>query len=100
MPLCPQVINTPIDILPTIFAITGVTFTSTSATYACPGHTYIVGDILTVSDVAPAGYNGTFTITSVVASTSFTVANTTNATVTTGTGTAYQTSTDFVCDDK
>ena len=99
MPLCPQVTNTPIDALPTTFAITAVTYTPTTANYAAAGMTFLVGDTVTVSDLAPDGYNGTFTITAVVASTSFTVSNTTNAAVTTGTGTAYQAAAGFTLAD-
>src|ERR1019366_6454458 len=97
MPLTSQDTNTPIDIIPTTFSITGVTFTSSTATYAIAG-TLGVGSTVIVSDTAPDGYNGTFTVSSVVAGVSFTVANTTNATVTTGTGTAWQDPTDFVSD--
>jgi hypothetical protein len=99
MPLCPQITNTPIDITPVTFAITAVTFAPTTATYAAAGMTFIVGDSITVSDVVPDGFNGTYTVTAVVAATSFTVANTTNATVTTGTGTAYQSPVGYTLDD-
>jgi hypothetical protein len=99
MPLCPQITNTPIDITPVTFAITAVTFAPTTATYAAAGMTFIVGDSITVSDVVPDGFNGTYTVTSVVAATSFTVANTTNKTVTTGTGTAYQSPAGYTLDD-
>jgi hypothetical protein len=64
------------------FAITAVSFTSSTATYTAPGHNYAIGQSVTISGLAPAGYNGTFTITSIVAGASFTVSNGTNATVT------------------
>lgn len=64
------------------FSITGVSFTPSTATYTASGHNYAVGQSVTVSGLAPAGYNGTFTITSIVAGSTFTVSNGTNATVT------------------
>jgi hypothetical protein len=64
------------------FAVTAVSFTSTTATYTAAGHNYEIGQSVTVSGLAPAGYNGTFTITSRVAGSTFTVSNGTNAAVT------------------
>ena len=86
MPLCPQITNTAKTVAINT-AITAVTYTSTTATYTSSGHALAVGDSVTITGLAPAGYNGTFTISSVAAST-FTVANTTNAVVTDGVGSA------------
>lgn len=69
-------------------SITAVSYTATTATYTTTEKTNLLtGDSVTISGLSPSGYNGTFTITSVntVAKT-FTVANTTNATVTDGVG--------------
>ena len=68
--------------------ITAVSGNGTNVTYTASGHSFTVGQSITVSELAPAGYNGSFVITSVVASTSFTVANTTTATVTDANGVA------------
>lgn len=87
MPLCPQITNTPI-VLPREVAITAVTFTSTTAIYTASGHSFTAGDVVVTTGLAPAGYNGTFTISSVSGSTTFTVPNTTNATVTDQSGLA------------
>lgn len=59
---------------PTSFSITslvrsGTTATATMSTSATSMH---VGDAITISGASPAGYNGTFQITSVPSSTSFT----------------------------
>jgi hypothetical protein len=68
-------------------AISSVTYTTTTATYTTSSaHGYVVGDTVVISSLAPSGYNGTFTITAVPTPTSFTVANTTNTTVTDGVG--------------
>lgn len=90
MPLSPQITITPEDIATKNFAISAVTYTSTTATYTATGHTFSAGDIVLVSDLAPEGYNGTFTITGVATDT-FTVANTTNAAVTDAVGNAFWT---------
>lgn len=87
MPLCPQITNTPV-VLPREVAITGVTFTSTTATYTASGHSFVAGDVVVITGLAPSGYNGTFTISSVSGSTTFTVPNTTNTTVTDQSGLA------------
>ncbi len=87
MPLCPQIPNTPV-VLPREVAITAVTYTSTTATYTASGHSFVAGDVVVITGLAPSGYNGTFTISSVSGSTSFTVPNTTNATVTDQSGLA------------
>jgi len=89
MPIAPQVTNTPVDITSADFAITAVSHTSSTATYTATGHTFSAGDTVIISGIAPAGYSGTFTISSVVAGTSFTCANTTNLAVTTATGDAF-----------
>lgn len=68
--------------------ITAVSGNGTNVTYTASGHSFTVGQSITVSELAPAGYNGSFVITSVVASTSFTVANTTTAAVTDANGVA------------
>lgn len=90
MPLSPQIVITPEDIDTKNFAISAVTYTSTTATYTATGHTFSSGDVVLVSDLAPDGYNGTFTLTSVATNT-FTVANTTNAAVTDPVGNAFWT---------
>jgi hypothetical protein len=88
MPLAPQITNTPVDITVKDFAISAVSYTSSTATYTATGHTFAAGDTVIVSGLVPDGYNGTFTIASIATNT-FTVANTTNAAVTTATGDAY-----------
>jgi len=88
MPLAPQITNTPVDITVKDFAISAVSYTSSTATYTATGHTFAAGDTVIVSGLAPDGYNGTFTIASIATNT-FTVANTTNLAVTTATGDAY-----------
>lgn len=99
MPLAPQITNTPTTIVPITFAISGVSYTSSTATYSVAGHTFNIGDVIIVSDVAPAGYNGTFTVASVVAGSTVTVSNATNTPVTVSTGTAWQAPTDFTVSD-
>jgi hypothetical protein len=88
MPLAPQITNTPVDIVVKDFAISSVAHTSSTATYTATGHTFASGDTVIVSGIVPDGYNGTFTITSIATNT-FTVANTTNAAVTTSSGDAF-----------
>lgn len=99
MPLAPQITNTPATIVPITFAIAGVSYTSSTATYSLTGHTFNIGDVIIVSDVAPAGYNGTFTVASVVTGSTVTVSNTTNTPVTVSTGTAWQAPTGFTASD-
>jgi len=100
MPIAPQVTNTPVDITSADFAITAVSHTSSTATYTASGHTFSAGDTVIISGIVPAGYSGTFTISSVVAGTSFTCANTTNLAVTTATGDAFTANnTDFAYAD-
>jgi len=76
------------DLVKTI-AIDSVSYTSTTATYTtAKTHGLFVGDVVTTSGLSPSGYNGTFTVTGVnAASKTFTVANTTNASVSDGVGT-------------
>lgn len=67
-------------------SITGASRNGVSVTFTCPDHDFISGENVTVSDVVPSAYNGTYTITSVTSST-FTVANSTNQNYSSG-GTA------------
>ena len=90
MPISPQIVITPDDIVTKNFDISAVSYTSTTATYTATGHTFSAGDVVLVSNLVPDGYNGTFTITSVATNT-FTVANTTNAAVTDPVGNAFWT---------
>jgi trimeric autotransporter adhesin len=100
MPIAPQITNTPVDITSADFAITAVSYTSSTATYTAAGHTFSAGDTVIISGIVPAGYSGTFTVSSVVAGTSFTCANTTNLAVTTATGDAFSANaTDFTYAD-
>ena len=67
---------------PTTYNITAVSFTATTATYTTSlAHGYAVGTRVLVSGLAPAGYNGMFTVTASTTNT-FTVANATNTAVT------------------
>jgi hypothetical protein len=68
--------------------ITAVSGNGTNVTYTASGHSFTVGQSITVSELAPAGYNGSFVITAVSAGSTFTVANTTTATVTDANGVA------------
>jgi len=52
------------------------------------GHSFAVGRNITVSGLAPNGYNGSFVITAVVAGSTFTVANTTTGGLTDSNGVA------------
>ena len=68
-------------------ATTGVLYTST-------GHTFVVGDVVSISGVAPYQYSGIFTVTAVTAGVSFTIgANLNTVAVTTATGSAVSTGT-------
>jgi len=81
---------------PTVFAISGVTYTPTAATYTATAHGYVVGDDILVSGLLPEGYNGKFRVTAQTANT-FTVANTTNAVLTDSVGSVIKiTGTGFV----
>lgn len=88
MPISPQIVITPEDIAYKSFDISAVTKTSSTATYTAVGHTFSSGDIVMITGLAPDGYNGTYTITSVATNT-FTVANTTNTALTDQSGNAY-----------
>jgi len=68
--------------------ITGITNTTNTVTYATTNTTGLsIGQSITISGATSAGYNGTFTISGVVASTSFTVSNTVTGTPSTSTAT-------------
>jgi hypothetical protein len=74
-------------------SITAVTFTSTTATYTYTSTLQVmtIGDYVSISGLDPSGYNGNFQVTAIAtvssgSSYSFTVANTTNATVVDGVG--------------
>jgi hypothetical protein len=73
----------------TSFAITNAVGNGTTVTYTASGHNFTVGSSVTVSDLAPAGYNGTFLVTAIAGSSTFTVANTTTATLTDASGIAF-----------
>ena len=62
---------------------------TTGALYTAAGHTFVAGDVVSISGVAPYQYAGIWTVSSVVAGTSFTVLGNLNTTaVTTATGSA------------
>lgn len=88
MPISPQITITPEDIVYKSFDITAVSYTSSTATYTATGHTFSAGDIVMITGLAPDGYNGTYTISSIATNT-FTVANTTNTALTDQAGNAY-----------
>jgi len=88
MPISPQITITPEDISFKSFDITAVTYTSSTATYTATGHTLSAGNIVTITGLAPDGYNGTYTI-STIATNTFTVANTTNTALTDQAGNVY-----------
>ncbi len=88
MPISPQIVITPDDIVFKSFAISAVSYTSTTATYTATGHTLSAGNIVQITGLSPDGYNGTYTISSVATNT-FTVANTTNTALTDQVGNAY-----------
>ena len=71
-------------------AISAVTPNATTgALYTAAGHTFVAGDVVSISGVAPYQYAGIWTVSSVVAGTSFTVLGNLNTTaVTTATGSA------------
>jgi hypothetical protein len=82
---------------PTTVAITAVTPSSPSVGYVkyTGNNIYSVGDTVTTSNLAPAGYNGTFTVTEVT-DTYFVVANATTTTVTDGIGSSTSTNTKLI----
>jgi hypothetical protein len=58
------------------FAVSNATWSSGTATVTCGTHCFLAGDTVTVSGITPSGYNGTFTLTAVTATTvKYTVAN-------------------------
>lgn len=69
----------------------GVTETGTTATFSVSAHDFAVGDQVTIIGVADAGYNGTFTITSVPSLTTFTVELPTPGLLPSGGGAAFAT---------
>lgn len=93
MPISPQIVITPEDIVFKSFAISAVNYTSTTATYTATGHTFSVNDIVMITGLAPDGYNGTYTITSILG------ANITNA-VGNGTNVTYTASNSYVAGEK
>jgi hypothetical protein len=68
--------------------VTGASGNGTTVTYTASGHSFAVGRNITVSGLAPNGYNGSFVITAVVAGSTFTVANTTTGGLTDSNGVA------------
>lgn len=88
MPVSPQITITPEDITFKSFDITAVSYTSSTATYTATGHTLSAGNIVTITGLAPDGYNGTYTISSVATNT-FTIANATNIALTDQAGNVY-----------
>jgi hypothetical protein len=73
----------------TSYAVSNAVGNGTTVTYTASGHNFAVGSSITVSDLAPAGYNGTFLVTAISGSSTFTVANTTTATLTDSSGIAF-----------
>ena len=71
------------------YTISNAVGNGTTVTYTASGHNFAVGSSITVSDLAPDGYNGTFLVTAAVAGSTFTVANTTTATLTDSSGIAF-----------
>lgn len=71
-------------VTPSSPAVGSVTYTTTAT------HTLVAGDAVTISGLAPAGYNGTFVITAVTSNT-IRVANTETGTVTDAVGTIAST---------
>jgi hypothetical protein len=88
MPISPQIVITPEDITFKSFTISAVTYTSSTAVYTATGHTFVVGNVVMITGLAPDGYNGTYTITAKTTNT-FTVANSTNLALTDQSGNAY-----------
>ena len=88
MPLSPQIVITPEDIVYKSFSISAVIYTSSTATYTAVGHTLSAGNIVMITGLTPDGYNGTYTILSITTDT-FTISNTTNAVLTDEIGNVY-----------
>ena len=88
MPISPQITITPEDISYKSFDIIAVSYTSSTATYTATGHTLSAGNIVTITGIAPDGYNGTYTISSIATNT-FTIANATNTALTDQAGNVY-----------
>lgn len=59
-------------------AVTAVTNTLNQYTYTATGHTFVAGDVVTITGATPAAYNGTYTIAS-VATNNFTVVGASSA---------------------
>ena len=76
----------------TITAATWASNTATITVSSAPALAYAVGQTVTISGMTPSGYNGTFTIASVLSSTEFTYALATNP----GTATAFGTAANSV----
>ena len=53
----------------TTVATTNASGNGTTATLTVASHTFIVGDVITVSGVTPTGYNGTYVVTATTATT-------------------------------
>jgi hypothetical protein len=68
--------------------VTGASGNGTTVTYTASGHSFAVGRNITISGLAPNGYNGSFVITAVVPGSTFTVANTTTGGLTDSNGVA------------
>ena len=65
--------------------ISALSYTSTTATFTTSvAHNYVVGDLITISGMTPAGYNGNYTVTATnyPTNTTFTISNSTNAAAT------------------
>lgn len=70
----------------TITAVSSSTPSAGSVRYTAT-NTFVVGEVITITGLAPSGYNGTFTITAVTGA-NFTVTNSTTAAVTDAAGNA------------
>jgi hypothetical protein len=57
----------------TAFAITGATWLAGVATITSPGHAFSRGNLVIITGMNPAGYNGSYVIITVVAGVSFTI---------------------------
>lgn len=71
---------------------TGTSWATNVTTYVTTAaHTFVVGNTVVITGATPAGYNGTYVVTSVPSTTSFTVANITNPGAWTSGGTVTKT---------